>query len=340
LAGFLFCQIMLLLGGLASYRMSDYFYRYLPQFFYLSTVFFSLPAPFMFLYVRSLAYSNVNWKKTDFLHLIPFLILFSYVGFGYTFHSPETQRLILKQKTLFSNPLFWRIYPVAMMIQFLSYNLASLHVLRRYQKQLKNEYSSIHRINLSWLQLILYCFIAGWLSDVARYFINQFAVRLPFDYGPIPLIAFFIFFNIIFYRGWTQPQVFTCFEEKAKYQTSNLTKEEAERYLKQIADHMERQKPFLKMELTLKDLSEELGIPHRHLSQILNENLNQNFYDFIGRYRIEESKRMLLESGATRKTVLEIIYEVGFNSKSSFNAAFKKYTGVTPSQFKKSVISA
>jgi AraC-like DNA-binding protein len=183
--------------------------------------------------------------------------------------------------------------------------------------------------------LILFCFIAGWLSDVASYLINQFAVRLPFDYEPIPLIAFFIFFNIIFYKGWTQPQVFMGFEEKIKYQTSNLTKEEAERYLKQVTDHMERQKPFLKMDLTMKDLSDELGIPHRHLSRIINENLNQNFYDFIGRYRIEESKRMLLEAGSTRKTVLEIIYEVGFNSKSSFNAAFKKYTGTTPSLFKK-----
>ncbi|MBN1397426.1 MAG: AraC family transcriptional regulator, partial [Bacteroidetes bacterium] len=74
---------------------------------------------------------------------------------------------------------------------------------------------------------------------------------------------------------------------------------------------------------------------HRALSEIINNSLNQNFYDFINSYRIKESKLMLEDKENKRKTVLEILYAVGYNSKSSFNVAFKKHTGMTPSQFKK-----
>ena len=70
------------------------------------------------------------------------------------------------------------------------------------------------------------------------------------------------------------------------------------------------------------------------LSQIINEYFEQNFQDYINKQRIEESKKYLLDK-VKRKTVLEILYEVGFNTKSSFNIAFKKTTGLTPTEFKK-----
>jgi len=67
---------------------------------------------------------------------------------------------------------------------------------------------------------------------------------------------------------------------------------------------------------------------------VINENTGQNFFDFVNRYRIGEAKRMLTDPTDKKITVQEILYVVGFNSKSSFNTLFKKYTGVTPSEFK------
>ena len=72
----------------------------------------------------------------------------------------------------------------------------------------------------------------------------------------------------------------------------------------------------------------------KHLSYIINDKFNLNFYDFINKYRIEESKQYLNKS-SNIKTVLEIAYKVGFNSKTTFNSAFKKYTDMTPSEFRK-----
>ncbi len=73
------------------------------------------------------------------------------------------------------------------------------------------------------------------------------------------------------------------------------------------------------------------------LSQAINEGLGKNFFEFINRYRIEEAKRLLTDPADKKITVLEVLYQVGFNSKSSFNTVFKKQTGLTPSEFKKKV---
>ena len=98
---------------------------------------------------------------------------------------------------------------------------------------------------------------------------------------------------------------------------------------------MKINKPFIDPEITLKKLSEQVDIPFRYLSQIINENLHKNFYDFINNYRIEEAKKLLSDPGC-KKTILEILYQIGFNSKSSFNTSFKKNTGLTPTQFRES----
>ena len=98
---------------------------------------------------------------------------------------------------------------------------------------------------------------------------------------------------------------------------------------------MENEKPYLNPSLTLFDVSSMTGIPPRSLSDVINSSLNKNFYDFINSFRIKEAETLLAESHETKKTILEILYQVGFNTKSSFNQAFKKHSGITPTQFKK-----
>jgi AraC-like DNA-binding protein len=98
---------------------------------------------------------------------------------------------------------------------------------------------------------------------------------------------------------------------------------------------METVKPWLDPDLTLEQLAGQLALRPRVLSQVINEDLGQNFFEFINRYRIGEAKALLMDPADKKMTVLEVLYQVGFNSKSSFNTLFKKQTGVTPSEFKK-----
>jgi AraC-like DNA-binding protein len=159
--------------------------------------------------------------------------------------------------------------------------------------------------------------------------------------SPVPVLSLInlalIFFiaNMTVYKGLNQPEIFSGIEERPKYEKSTLTKSDADFFLTKLKNLMEEKKPHLDTFLNINQLARRLNIQPRHLSQILNESLHQNFYDFVNSYRIEEAKKMLLDSSNEKTTVLEVLLDVGFNSKSAFNRTFKKNTGLTPSQFKK-----
>ena len=102
---------------------------------------------------------------------------------------------------------------------------------------------------------------------------------------------------------------------------------------------MEEEKSYRDSLLSLKSLAKKISIGERYLSQIINEFYNENFYDFVNRYRIEESKEIIRTINGNPKTILSIAYDVGFNSKSTFNSAFKKNTGYTPKEYRQKHIN-
>jgi AraC-like DNA-binding protein len=122
-----------------------------------------------------------------------------------------------------------------------------------------------------------------------------------------------------------------------RYEKSTLTLERADTYLQRLRDLMNTEKPYLDGALTLQKLAKAVAISPHHLSQTINEQLNQNFIDFINAYRIEEARRMLADPAKKHYSILAVSEEVGFNSKSAFNTAFKKHANMTPSEFRKVV---
>ena len=141
----------------------------------------------------------------------------------------------------------------------------------------------------------------------------------------------FMFINSIVLFVLLKPELFT---RNKKYEKSLLKNSEKKVYQRKLVDYMEKHKPYRDASLTLTDLSKHLSITMCYLSQVINESFNQNFNDFINGYRIKESQHLLLNHSNGKMTILEIAYKVGFNSKSAFNTAFKKHTGVTPKEFK------
>jgi AraC-like DNA-binding protein len=124
---------------------------------------------------------------------------------------------------------------------------------------------------------------------------------------------------------------------RPKYRTSALAPERTEAVYPMLLELMEREKPHLDPNLTLPALAKMLRIHPNHLSQIIHEKLDLSFNDFVNRHRIGEAQRRMADPASRDKTVLEILLETGFYSKSVFNSAFKKVTGMTPSEFKKSL---
>ena len=120
-----------------------------------------------------------------------------------------------------------------------------------------------------------------------------------------------------------------------KYRTSGLTPDVAKSKLNDLLRIMEEEKPYLDADLNLGRLAGNLGIHTNYLSRIINEYRNQSFNDFINQYRIHEAQTRLKDPASSALTILQIAYETGFYSKSVFNTAFKKFTGMTPSQFRR-----
>lgn len=103
---------------------------------------------------------------------------------------------------------------------------------------------------------------------------------------------------------------------------------------------MQPEKPYRDSELTLTKLADMLSVSPHNLSEVINTQVGQNFFDFVNQYRVEEVKQNLANKEMQHFTLLALGLEAGFNSKSSFNAIFKKHTGAPPSEFRKNLRSA
>ena len=123
-----------------------------------------------------------------------------------------------------------------------------------------------------------------------------------------------------------------------KYRKSALDGDMSARILKRLTETMEREMPYLKSNLTLPDLAKMVSTTPNYLSQVINEQLQMNFFDFINSYRIETAKNLIINPLPHTRNILDIAMESAFNSKSAFYSAFKKQMGITPAEFKKSYV--
>jgi len=125
--------------------------------------------------------------------------------------------------------------------------------------------------------------------------------------------------------------------EKQKYEGYQLDDEIAAAYAKEAKDLMEKEKLYRNPDLTLPGLAKKLKLSANTLSQVLNGYCGQTFYNFVNSYRLEEVVSMMRDPKWDDKSVLELLLEAGFKSKSTFNPIFKKWTGKTPSEYRKEI---
>lgn len=121
------------------------------------------------------------------------------------------------------------------------------------------------------------------------------------------------------------------------YKNSSLTPEIRETYKAKILAFMTTEKPFLDPEMTQAKLAEKLGVSSHHFSEVLNYNMDQNFYNFINSYRILEAQELMKNPKHKEDKIIAIAFDSGFKSKSTFNRIFKNYTGITPSEYRQEI---
>lgn len=286
-------------------------------------------APLFYFYVRAMTTPEFRLSRKDLLHFLPF---FACVAYLTPYYLQSAEQKISHILTDHAGPcvhcliLFW-----AAAVQILIYIVAITRRLRQHKQRVKETFSSVESVNLSWLQKMLAAAVLIWATATAIQAFDPTVKALNFVWLLVSANMY-----LIGYMGLRQPHIFSGNDAAAprkKYAKSTLTPEKAEEYVDRLKQVMQTEKPFLDANLTLHDLAGRVAISHHHLSQVINEKFDQNFFEFVNRHRVEEA-RMLLHKPETRHlNIAQIGFEAGFNSISAFNAAFKKHAGTTPSQF-------
>jgi len=124
-----------------------------------------------------------------------------------------------------------------------------------------------------------------------------------------------------------------------KYSKSGLTSDQLLKYKRSLDQIMQSQQEFLRPDLTLPKLAEAVDCSVNHLSQVINSGFGMSFFDYLNRHRIEHARELLTQVDSQGDAILNIAFTVGFNSNSAFYAAFKKYVGQTPAQYRRSQLN-
>lgn len=291
-----------------------------------------LQLPLFYLYVLSACYNNFKIVKKHIIHAFLFLLF-----------------LFIFKKTGLSRQSFL-LFEVVGELQFFIYIIAVFIVLKKYKTVYLENYSNANYAIYTWLfQITVFSCIAHTFVLIRWYLSNStfqnyiLNINILISFSVLSIIVFFVL------KALYQPELFTgininlkpiktSLEEKTKKTIFQKSESEND-YLKKLTLFMEKEQPFLDFELTLQKLAFQTDIPEKELSVLINHHLGKHFFDFINEYRINEAKIILSNPDEKEVTILEILYQVGFNSKSSFYTAFKKNTNQTPTQYRKQSLS-
>ncbi len=278
---------------------------------HLVTPSFSLVfGPLYYLFVRHLIDKEQPVSKKDFLHLLP---------------------------AIFSLPFTMWVQWVLLLgtISELIYGFWCIKILRQYRRASFEQRSDAMSIQLSWITQTLALYILLSLIDLPR--LNLQTV-LPYTTRSLwylgTQIAYFSLFCYLIFKAVRQPNLFVALELKplAEHQSSQ-DRQQAISLFKQINAQIREQHLYRQPRLSLQNLSKITGLNEKDLSWAINKGSGKNFCDYINGIRIEEIKIQLTAGVPEGGKILDIALSAGFNSKSSFNAVFKKEVGMNPSQF-------
>ncbi|WP_161791971.1 helix-turn-helix domain-containing protein [Psychroserpens jangbogonensis] len=316
----------------------------MPQLLFIDDTFMFAYGPLLYLFTQSVVFKNYKLQKKSWVHFIPFLIsicaVLGLILFADTASVSETTNQMNNQQI----PIYFRIGELLIISHIFYYLFKSKLEIKKVIGKAKDLYSAFNQDNFKLLKFILNCFII--LFSISL--IHSILPFVGYKNGllvTLLLMALFMFYfiNSILLKLLNQPSnesgaiTLIDFEEKKKYAGSYLSQTDLKAYMNTLENHMTSNERFLDSELSISDLSTELNMPSKIVSQVINEGYNCNFFDFVNKYRVEAAKSIFAKQTDEKLTIQGIMYDSGFNSKSSFNTAFKKFTKLTPTQFKNSI---
>jgi len=330
---------------------TGFLYRH-PHLLGIGTPFPLLEGPFMFVYVLVTISKRGRFRPVYLLHGIPFLLFTVYYIFEFYILSPA-EKVAFYEQLYIKIPL--ELYIVTLPMIFLGpfYLVWSLIKLRRHSKEIEKNFSYTETISLRWLRNVLIFIGFVWVTGILANIFVKFPFLSVTMHEHLQYLALTIAVFFLGYFGIRQQAIYRSDpvivkdpvkpgqkkkSVKEQYLHSGLKKADAEKYSASLLKYFKNERPFLNGKLSLNKVAARLEITPNHLSQVINEQLGMSFFDFVNSYRVEEFKSRLTSNEDNQFTLLGIAFECGFNSKSSFNTIFKKFTGATPSQFAQQLV--
>jgi len=300
--------------------------------------------PLIFLYVRSLIYPESGKKSWPHLlafafwvlYMLPYFIQSDELKYNSYLDVKHPDWTFLEVSTRFSDdPLGLRDQINLLTgFHFTGYVIVSFYLMMRKMKEQKERLFELKDSRLKLARnvaihffIIILIFTIVKLSfegDIGDVFISSYLSFMIFT------TSFMVVKNSAFFG---QPQFFLQFPG-SKYQKSSLSEKEKAAIHQKIVKEMEENRYFAGNLASLSDLAHTIKESSHHVSQVINEVMGKGFFEMLAWYRVEEAKRLIRADPEAKLTVEDIAEQVGYNSKSSFNTAFKKHSGQTPSQFR------
>jgi AraC-like DNA-binding protein len=240
------------------------------------------------------------------------------------------------------------------LVQVPYYMTECVRILARHAAHTKALFSNIEHKTLNTLRILIFVVVTKWFVGLLR---ALYCITLGRDTGwgllftgmEVGVTVWALFFVM------RQSTVFSVAERKlvddlfgsdaepsagaeARYARSSLDQPTRARIRRKLQDAMNTSHGYRDNRLTLRSLCQQIKENPHYVSQVINQDLGASFYDLVNVHRVENAKRLLVM--APEKTVIDIALEVGFNSKSTFNAAFRHHTGSTPTAYRNSQLSA
>lgn len=360
-------------GFSLSYYYANY--KILTLTYYLSLPVALSLLPVFYIYIQSLTQRKFRISQKDFIHFIPSLVVlllnFPYLLLSYNeklwfvsggYGQITDNMLLIYLKWINRIGVFGFIN-----LQLIVYLTLSVYFYKRYKMEIEEIFSYKENIDLKWIKVLVICFFIFFLMIDFVHFLN---VKTNQPHRILFNTSMLVFNFVIFAYGLYQKNIFIkpslsdntgfsfneinklknekksseTFDEKineeieeeltSKYQKSTLSDRVKNKIISDLEKYMTK-KPYCYCNLTIDDVAEALNTNTKYLSQVINETYQKNFYTYINSFRINDSKEMLINPEYSNYSTEGIAKSVGFNSKSSFYSAFKKYTGQTPVEFKK-----
>ena len=291
-------------------------------FFFIPT--FPLIGPLLLLYIKSVSTKDFKFQTKHLLHLLPFVffLVIDLLNRGNFPLSPENR----------TQYLTYCAEITIILLQFLIYVLLSFSFALKLIKQ--NIPGKISKENMDPLYVRNIVFIISFIWIIYAMYCIQTWFRFYFPTMVIEAVYYSLLSYMILYSELRGQKITSANNYMARYKSTALSPEDALRFKAMILEYVRKNESYKDHNITLGKFSKNLSLTPHVVSQVINEQLECNFNDFINQYRVEEAKKMLGDAGMNNLTVASIAYDCGFNTLSAFNTAFKKFTRLTPSQFR------